>query len=296
MGPNSVGSFASTGDFELFRGSTYFSSRHSRKVFTVNAVIRFSGRIVVSYDYRERNSSLFVIDGDATIMNRYKEGSTIHLKHNHGASMVTGRFYPHVVRNLNYTSVEQWLKNYQWSKVDRKDLLEGTSPSDVWRIAEKSTHQEKVKRELAAFFPTVEQEKQRPKYYESRYTSSEMRGKGHSKVERLILAGDELEVLSPEDAAMIPLSKIGIRPNIHLISEDDAAYSRRPAGVQQVKTFKKQTPAPTRLRKGMVVRRVMEDPAVSAALARLSQAGTSKDASAHQRAQERYLDDLVENF
>lgn len=255
LGPRSSASFAENGDFQLLRGSAILSSKETRETTTANAKITYQGKLIISYDYRERASSGFVLLGSATIQNAETGEGGVALTQNQGASLLSGSFYPSLLRNLDFTQVNSWLERYGWSEKHRQEIAEivpSAEKRNRLQAMEAGGKQSFAKshfgRELASYFPIVEDSSPKPAgKYERNFNSSELRGQAHTSIEAAIHNNEEIEILTPEQAAVIVLPDLGLGPGVKLEveREDRRRQQRLPASLKKVKTFTASTgPSP----------------------------------------------------
>ena len=135
-----------------------------------------------------------------------------------------------------------------------------------------------------------------PKKYETEFTSSAMRGKGHTEVEHLLMKGEEIEIIAPEQAAVIVLPEIDLGPGLRLSAQREDSpqrNARRPASLAKVKTFASAAhPAPER---PAAASPAGTDPAVASALDRLNQVDTTETGVVGD-SEDRHWNDLRQNF
>lgn len=309
------GFFDAEGMFQLVRGSAVVDSAAGTTVRTVNAAISLTGKAIFSYDFREESTSAFVVFGQAKLENRANPDSKRTLARHQGATLVTGDFYPTVLRNLDFTKADAWLTRYGWSQAKRAELLHGLPDgADARQLASLTEHnQEKsrVSRELASYFPVASPREEGPRKYESDYTSSAMRGQEHSEVEAKLAKGEEIEIISPEQAAVIVLPEIDLGPGIRLSAQREdapAKKARKPASLAKVKSFTPSAhPAPAKGKARVATQSAAApaatgapapagvDPAISSALDRLNQVDAAA-ASVSTDSEDRRWDDLRQNF
>jgi hypothetical protein len=240
LGPSASAIFDKDGNFRLLRGSAILSSASERIFSTVNAKVKFIGKLVASYDYREESSSAFVVYGSASIESANTEQSARQLKRLEGATLIAKEQYPNLLRNLSFSQADSWLNRYGWPSVRRSEILAGL-PEKTDVASETNTgpgipvDESTATRELASYFPT-EKEAEGPRVYEKTFSNSAMRGKEFGEVEQKLASGDEIQIIAPEEAAVIVLPEIDLGPGIRLSAqrEGTSPKTRKPASLNKV--------------------------------------------------------------
>jgi hypothetical protein len=212
IGPRSVGEFDADGGFRLLRGTVVSESNLERSLRTSGVRVDFVGKLLVSYDHKEKSSSAFVLEGQARMLNPHEESKTIRLDRFRGATMVVGEVYPQLVRQLDFASVDSWLKGYAWSEQRRSTLLKDIPRAGaIAAEAPKSEHLQAAK--LEDYFSSIEtaDEFSQPDYYNRKFAdpdqviadaNAKKSGNGRG--------------MTPEEAALISLPSTKIDMGLEL--------------------------------------------------------------------------------
>jgi hypothetical protein len=204
LSPRSVAEFDGQGAFRLLRGSAAAESRDETALTTAGSKVEYVGRVLVSYDHQERSTSVFVLDGEARLVNAHREDSSLRLERYHGATLVVGEVVPHLIRQLDVGSVQSWLKGYSWPEERRAALLKGMPGGPV--LAEKQAPKYLEDTKIEDYFSSIEtaDELHQPDYYEKKFDDPD---KVVAEQNSKSSAG---KTLSPEEAALISLPKTQI--------------------------------------------------------------------------------------
>jgi len=204
LSPHSVGEFDEKGALRLMRGSAVVESRQESAVRTPGARIEFVGRTIVSYDHQEKSSSIFVLEGEARVVNAHREDTSLRLQRFRGATIVVGDVLPQLVRQLDVGSVADWLKGFAWSEARRQSFLKNMPGESIVTKAETPSHLEDVK--IEDYFSSIEtaDEQHQPNYYDKKFDDQDN-----------VVADQNSKpgvgkMLSPEEAALMSLPKTQI--------------------------------------------------------------------------------------
>ena len=199
LSPASVALFENDGTLKILRGSALLSSPLERMAKTNSAQVEYVGKVIVSYDYKKRSTSAYVIAGQARIINPFDDEHSVRLDRFKGATMETGEVFPELIRQLDFASVDGWLKGYGWSSQKRTELLAGMQKSGIPVKEEKNEHLASNK--LEDYFSSIDtaDESHQPDYYKKKYTDPDQ-----------VMAEENLNkvvkrAMSPEEAALISL-------------------------------------------------------------------------------------------
>lgn len=203
--PKSVFDFQSDGSMRLLRGSVVASSAVERSVFTTSAKIDFIGKLVLSYDHKEKSTSAFVLEGQGRMINPHEADKTLLLDRFRGATMESGEVFPQLIRQLDFASVDEWLKGYAWEKERRVELLRDL-PQKIAVETPVPAHLKETK--LDDYFAAVEEtleETGQPEYYDKKFGDQD----------RVVMEANQkksVKLVSPEQAALIslPTNKIDL--------------------------------------------------------------------------------------
>jgi hypothetical protein len=205
LGPQSVGEFGVQGDFRLLRGSAYIESKKERAMRTTNVAVDFIGRILISFDHREKATSCFVLNGEARIKNPFEEQKTIRISRHQGATLVTGDVYPTLVRRTELAKTDEWLKGYFWSQERReiflRELPSTANPENLARADTSEAAPSGIKKNpLSDYYSAIYEERGVPAQHEE-YKAVDEGKPGERNVE---IVKTEV-IMSPENAAIIAL-------------------------------------------------------------------------------------------
>lgn len=211
LGPHSVVEFSPEGELKLLRGMIFAVSDAERSVRTSSAKIDFLGRLLLSYDHKEKSTSAFVLEGQARVVNPHESDRTLRLERFRGATMVVGDVVPQLVRQLDFAAVDNWLKGYSWTEARRAELLKEL-PHEKWSSDRKpAAHLADTK--LEDYFSSIEaaDESEQPDYYRRKFADPDQviaeqnaEKKGASKT------------MTPEEAALISLPSTRIQLDFEL--------------------------------------------------------------------------------
>lgn len=311
LGSGSAAMFDKYSRFRLLRGSVIVDSKGWGTIKTANAQFEHSGKTIISYDYSEKSTSVFVVAGKARLRHETHTDRTQDLRNLEGATITSGDFYPTWLRSLPFNKVNAWLEKYEWPDSVRDSLLSVLREKTSLQRKVSSIHKRKDKHEelrmvrdegateeLYEYFPTAEEGKARELYGE-KFTSSELRGKEHNAVERAVLDQDHIEFLRPEEAASMIMPKMEIRPQITAFPEKDRDKSRGLAGLERVNRFDREKKKP-KIVKVYIEKKgpydSVEDPSVRSALERLDAVEKSESRTRKDELRDRFFDQLHENF
>jgi len=262
LAPYSVAEFNEKGVLKLLRGSAYVDSKKERIVTTASSTVEFVGKVLLSYDYKEKSSSSFVISGQARMLNPHQNDQSVLLDKNQGATMVIGDVYPSTVRGLNYQKTTEWLAGYGWNeeqrqgflknfpvagkagssgKVSRGPALEMDSPEKLAaRESDPAPDPEAAlisgNTQLQDYFSAIEKGDEKPHYYEDKLSMDVTVG------EALAANKNKQSSLDPEDAALIPLPSVRIDtqlPQLMIVSAEEKKHYEEQEFIP-VKTAKKE--------------------------------------------------------
>jgi hypothetical protein len=236
MAPHSAGEFTANGEFKLYRGSAYYDSSMSVTTHTTNASVDFVGQVFVTYDYKEKSSSAFVVKGEARVKNPSNAERFIRLEKNQGATMLSGDVYPNMIRGLDITKVDSWLAGYGWSANDRSIMLASVPAQQKTEPERKPATTDS---RLVDYFSSIQadEDEERPHYYEDKYELA-MTGTLDSNPYKPKLA--------PESAAMIVLPDTKIDKELFTeildgsnempvaVMTQQKSVDRKPAGLEYV--------------------------------------------------------------
>lgn len=233
LAPYSVVEFADNADFKLLRGSALVESRGERTLRTSTASLDFNGRVLVSYDHKEKSSSAFVLEGEARMRNPAEEGSSLRLERYRGATLEMGGVLPELIRQLDLASLGTWMKGYAWPEERSHEILKNLPASMT--VAEQSapTHLEETK--IEDYFSSIDTEEDtRPDYYERKFADPDsVMAEAKSK------KSSAAKSMSPEEAALITLPSTKIDLGFEVIGSPEKAAELGRIG-------KKKAPAPSR--------------------------------------------------
>jgi|GEM_PF-7104474 len=254
ISPRSVAEFDDKGMFRLLRGSAVIEQGEETAVRTPGARVEFVGKSVVSYDHHEKSSSVFVLEGEARLVNPAQAKNTLKLSRFRGATMVVGEVLPQLVRQLDVGGVHTWLSGFSWPKARRDSLLKEMPGEKLTASAEEPEHLKGAK--IEDYFSSIEttDELQQPDYYQRKFEDPDK-----SIADANSKQGAGSKTLSPEEAALISLPKTQIDLGFDLgpeflssdqkaaevakVSSENKASHRGPASVSKAekpKAAKKQ--------------------------------------------------------
>jgi hypothetical protein len=269
LAPYSVVEFEPDGHLKLLRGAVLAESASGSQVKTSEADVEFRGRALVSHDHEARSTSAFVLEGQARMVNAADADRSLRLDRFHGATLEVGGELPQLIRQLDVSSLDSWLKGYAWPDENRQEILASVPPHmDVAKQAEPA-HLRNVK--LEDYFSSIDNgdDADQPDYYEKKYGDYD----GGATAANAHKAA--AKTLSPEEAALIslPSTKIDLGFDIigpekkaqeleHVLARSRKAARHREAGRALASVSRpKAEPAPAAAQAG--------DPDVNAVLARL---------------------------
>lgn len=203
--PHSVFDFHSDGTMRLLRGSVLATSTMESSLKTTSAKVEFIGKILLSYDHKEKSTSAFVLEGQARVLNPHEADKTLLLDRFRGASMVAGDVFPQLVRQLDFASVDDWLKGYAWTQERREEILKQI-PQKITVETKVAEHLKETK--LDDYFAAVEEtveDRGQPEYYDKKFGNQD----------QVVLEANQkksTKFVSPEQAALIslPTNKIDL--------------------------------------------------------------------------------------
>ena len=254
MAPYSVVEFLGDGSVSMLRGSVYVESKKERKILTPASQYEFIGQLVLSYDYKERSSSGFVMQGQARMQNPHQADHSAMLDKNQGATMVVGDVYPTAVRGLDPKKTAEWLTGYGWGEekknfflkgfpaqgvASRSPALEDVSPEKLaTKVGDPMITKEQAlvgtNTKLEDYFSSIDTGDDKPHYYEDKLSTTAQLGGDEFK------KNQKKKGLDPEDAALIPL------PNVRIDTELPKLTVVSP---EEQKIYEEQITAPTKVAK-----------------------------------------------
>lgn len=210
IGPRSVAEFDSAGSLRLLRGTVVAESSLERSLTTSGAKVDFIGKLLLSYDHKEKSSSAFVLEGQARMVNPHEADKTIRLDRFRGATLVVGEVYPRLVRQLDFASVDSWLKGYAWSADRRAALLKELPQGTVSSEPAKPAHLESAK--LEDYFSSIDtaDEFNQPDYYNRKFSDPDQ------TVAEANAKKTNGKSMTPEEAALIALPSTKIDMELDL--------------------------------------------------------------------------------
>lgn len=205
LSPRSVAEFDDAGAFRLLRGSAVIEQGEEVSARTPGARVEFVGKSVISYDHHEKSTSVFVLEGEARLVNPSQAGQTIKLSRFRGATMVVGEVLPKLVRQLDVGGVHAWLSGFSWPKGRRESLLKEMPGEKITASAPEPEHLKDAK--IEDYFSSIEtaDELQQPDYYQRKFEDPDK-----SVADANSKTGVGSKALSPEEAALISLPKTQI--------------------------------------------------------------------------------------
>jgi len=224
LAPFSVTEFDDTGHMKLLRGSALMESRAERSLRTSSAEIDFTGRVLVSYDHKDRSTSTFVLDGEARMVNPHQNDRSLRLERFRGATLEVGGVVPQLIRQLDFASVEGWMKGYAWPEERSREILK--SLPKVMNVAKEPAARHLEGTKLEDYFSSIEtaNEHEQPDYYDRKFLDPDVAvAEANSKKEG--------KTMSPEEAALISLPNTRIDLGFEIIGSEqkakEVAASRR---------------------------------------------------------------------
>lgn len=215
LAPHSIAEFRETDGFRLLRGSACLLSRGEGVARTSSAKVDFTGRVLLSYDYKEKSTSAFVLEGQARIVNAFDEKNSLRLDRFHGASMLVGDVIPQLVRQLDLGAVSSWMAGYAWPAEKREEYLSALPSGAIVAGTGIPVHLEQTK--LEEYFSSVEAEDdaQGPDYYARKFDDPD------KVIAEANVKKADTKVLKPEEAALIslPSTKIDLGFELGVVSE-----------------------------------------------------------------------------
>ena len=234
MAPFSVAEFSPKGEFHLLRGSAVLDTELEKHASTAGAGIGFVGKLILSFDHKEKSTSAFVITGQARLENPFQNDHTVIVDKNHGATMVVGEVYPSLLRQLDLASLDTWLAGYAWSKEDRAGFTQGIAALG----GTESPKKPETKASLQDYYGTLNVREERPEYYEKKF------GDPDKVMADAAQKKNKEKELTPEEAALISLPSTKVDTDMGIPVEFLSSKER------QAEIFKKpEEAAPTPERK-----------------------------------------------
>ena len=196
--PKSIWEFTEEGYLKLYRGSVLLENNKQTFMRTSGGKVDFRGRSLVSYDAKEKSSSVFVLDGEARLINPADETRSLRLSRFQGATLEVGEVLPQLTRQLELSGLESWMKGYAWPQDKVKELLHGLP--EVFAEAAEPAPKHLAETKLEDYFSSIDtaDEFSQPNYYEEKFKDPDV-AMLESKNKK------EGMGLSPEDAALISL-------------------------------------------------------------------------------------------
>lgn len=219
LAPYSVVEFAENSDLKLMRGSALVESRGERTMRTSTASLDFNGKVLVSYDHKEKSSSAFVVEGEARMQNPAEEGSGVRLERFRGATLEMGGVLPQLIRQLDLASLSSWMKGYAWPEEKSRQILKGLPAA--MNVAEDSapTHLEETK--IEDYFSSIDTDDDsdtQPDYYERKFADPDaVVAEAKSK------KSSSSKSMSPEEAALITLPSTKIDLGFEMVGLPEKA-------------------------------------------------------------------------
>lgn len=213
LAPHSVGEFRDESGFHLLRGSASFENKTETTVRTTSATLNFVGRVVLSYDYKEKSTSAFVLEGQGRMRNAHDDSQSLRLDRFRGATMLVGDVIPQLTRQLDIGSLENWLKGYAWPEQTRQAWISLVPNGALAVKSDVPAHLEEAK--LENYFSAIDNddEVQAPDYYDRKYADpDQVIAEANSVKEK----GRELK---PEEAALVALPNHKIDLGFELVPQ-----------------------------------------------------------------------------
>lgn len=259
LGPGTVAEFLESGALQVYRGSACLTSTENRGASTANALVEFTGRILLSFDAEEKSTSVFLVDGSGQVRNPHHPEKALPLGGSQGATLLTGDVYPNLIRSLDRVRADTWLEGYGWNAKQREAFFTALPKSNrapagkIEASAEKN--QDATVEKLAEYFPAIDETQPQPRYYEEKFSGESVSQKRTRRDEQL---------RNPELAASIPLptTKINLDMDFEVVPFKKLDHrARKPASQPKAKAVQQKAVAQTSA----------EDADVTAALQRLQQ-------------------------
>ncbi len=279
LSPRSVAEFDEQGSLRLLRGSALVENKAETAMRTAGARVEFVGRAVVSYDHKEQSSSVFVLEGEARVVNPHRVDSSLRLGRFRGATLVVGGVVPQLIRQLDVGAVQNWLKGYSWPQTRRDALLRGMPGQAIANHESVPQHLEETK--IEDYFSSIDtaNELQQPDYYERKFDDPDK-----VVAEQNSVSGTG-KTLSPEEAALISLPKTQIDLGFELGPEFLTAAQKK----KEVAAVEPRSPrrglasvaGPKVAKKNAIVAE-QGDPEVNLVLSRLRQVRSDKAVTSHE--------------
>ncbi len=204
LSPRTVAEISSDGSFRLLRGSALVERQEESVASTPGAKVEYVGRALLSYDHKEQSSSVFVLSGEARVVNPHRDDSTLRLSRFHGATFMVGEVLPKLVRQLDIGGVSSWMAGYSWPEKRRKSILSQMPGEKLTAAPETAEHLESAR--IEDYFSSIDtaDEFSQPDYYDRKFDDPDkVVAEANSKQ-------GNAKVLSPEEAALISLPKTTI--------------------------------------------------------------------------------------
>jgi hypothetical protein len=213
LAPFAVVEFSIEGQMKLLRGSALVEGRGERSLRTSSAQVDFTGRLLVSYDHKDRSTSAFVFEGEGRMVNPHQPDRTLRLERFKGATLEVGGVFPQLIRDLNFATVESWMRGYAWPEALTKELTKELPRESTRSVASAApAHLSDTK--LEDYFSAIDtaDEFSQPDYYEKKFADSDqVAAEANSKKQ----TGKEI---SPEEAALISLPNTKIDLEFEIIT------------------------------------------------------------------------------
>lgn len=204
LAPHAAVEFSEEHGLRLLRGSAYVSSNSQQLVRTSSAQVDYVGSVLLSYDHKLRSTSVFVLDGEARVVNPHETSSTLRLDRFRGATLQVGEVVPQLVRQLDVGSIDSWMQGYGWPAGNRKEILHDIPDQALALETKIEPHLKQTK--LEDYFSSIDtaDEFSQPDYYRRKFEdpdkviaeANSKKGSGKS--------------LSPEEAALVSLPSVKI--------------------------------------------------------------------------------------
>jgi hypothetical protein len=230
LAPYSVAEFSADADFKLMRGSALVEGRGERTLRTSTASLDFNGKVLVSYDHKEKSTSAFVLDGEARMQNPAEEGSSLRLERYRGATLEMGGVIPQLIRQLDLASLGAWMKGYAWPEERSHEILKALPAA--MNVADQSspTHLEETK--IEDYFSSIDTDDDsdtQPDYYERKFADPDT-----AVAEAKSKKTSASKSMSPEEAALITLPSTKIDLGFEVIGSPEKAAELNRLGKKKV--------------------------------------------------------------
>lgn len=233
LAPHSVVEFDTDAELKVLRGSALVESRGERSLRTSTAILDFTGKILVSYDHKEKSTSAFVLEGEARMINPAGENS-LRLERWRGATLEIGGVLPQLIRQLDLASLETWMSGYAWPEENRGQMLKGVPAAVNVAEAPAPKHLENAKIEdYFSSIDTGEDSAIQPDYYERKFSDPDT-VVAEAKAKKPAVARS----MSPEEAALITLPSTKIDLGFEMLGMKEKA--------DEVSRLGKRSPEPKR--------------------------------------------------